>query len=77
MTSILIGLLMPLRNFTSNSCHAKFGCNWTTNKGETEHCFPSAYVITKYPSLNRFKDPQRANCTTIKVNPFAADRQIC
>ena len=49
--------LLPLRDFVSEFCHAKFGGNWTTNKGETEgaQCAPPAYIITKYPSLNRVK----------------------
>ena len=38
--------------------HAKFGGDWTTNKGETEGgtmCPPPAYMVPKYPSLNRVK----------------------
>ena len=44
---------LPLRDFVSENCHAEFGGNWTTNKGETEgaHCD----IITKYPSLNSVK----------------------
>ena len=26
---------LPLRDFVSENCQAKFGGNWTTNKGET------------------------------------------
>ena len=33
--------------------HVKFGCNWTTNKGETE--LAPAYMVPKGPSLNRVK----------------------
>ena len=29
-------IFMVLRDFLSEYHHAKFGCNWTTNKGETE-----------------------------------------
>ena len=38
--------LWLLRDFVPNYHHAKFGCNWTTNKGETEGQFappPSLY----------------------------------
>ena len=28
--------LLLLRDFVSENCHAKFGGNWTTHKGETE-----------------------------------------
>ena len=45
--------LTAWRDFVSENCHAKFGGNWTTNKGETEGAPPSVYIITKYPSLNR------------------------
>ena len=37
--------------------HAKFGCKWTTNKGETEGgggtICPPAYIVPKDPCLNR------------------------
>ena len=36
-----------LRDFVPEYHHAKFGCNWTTNKGET------SYMVPKDPSLNR------------------------
>ena len=32
----VIKILWLLRDFVSEYRHAKFGCNWTTNKGETE-----------------------------------------
>ena len=53
--------LWLLRDFIPEYHHAKFGCNWTTNKGETEqqktqHNAPPAYMIPKDPSLNRVKD---------------------
>ena len=35
VTSLWIKILLPL-NFVSENSHAKFGCNWTTNKEETE-----------------------------------------
>ena len=35
-------------------CDAKFGGNWTTNKGEMER--GPAYMVSKDPSLNRVKD---------------------
>ena len=40
--------LWLLRDFVPEQHHAKFGCNWTTNKGETEGgggamCPPSLY----------------------------------
>ena len=48
-----------LRDFVPEYHHAKFGCNWTTNKEETEgiNCTmcPPAYMVPKYPSLNRVK----------------------
>ena len=40
-------ILWRLRHF------AKFGCNWTTNKGET--MCPPAYMVPEDPSLNRVK----------------------
>ena len=52
-------VLRLLRDFVSEYHHAKFGCNWTTNKGETEGaCAPPplpAYMVPKDPSLNRVK----------------------
>ena len=52
--------LWLLRDFVAEYHHAKFGCNWTTNKGETEgggeaQCAPPAYMVPKDPSLNRVK----------------------
>ena len=47
-----------LRDFVPEYHHAKFDCNWTTNKGETEGgtmCLPPAYMVPKDPSLNRVK----------------------
>ena len=35
MTSLSILLLLLLRDFVPKYHHAKFGGNWTTNKGET------------------------------------------
>ena len=51
---------LPLRDFVSENCDAKFGGNWTENKGEMKgvgHYVPPplTYIITKYPSLNRVK----------------------
>ena len=45
------------QRFFSENCHARLGDNWTANKGETEGgtICPPAYIITKYPSLNRVK----------------------
>ena len=49
--------LWLLRGFVPEYHHAKFGCNWTTNKGETEGqtMCPPAYMVPKDPSLNRVK----------------------
>ena len=51
--------LWVLRDFVPEYHHAKFGCNWTTNKRETEvgHNVPSppACMVPKDPSLNRVK----------------------
>ena len=46
------------RFFVPEYHHAKFGCNWTTNKGETEggHNAPPAHMVPKDPSLNRVKE---------------------
>ena len=56
-------LLWLLRDFVAEYHHAKFGCNWTTNKGETEgggqNVPPPAYMVPKDPSLirlNHFKE---------------------
>ena len=45
-------ILCHLRDFVPEYHHAKFGCNWATNKGETM-CPPPAYMVPKDPSLNR------------------------
>ena len=49
--------LWLLRDFVSEYHHAKFGCNWTTNKGETAGgggiVPPPAGMVPKDPSLNR------------------------
>ena len=49
--------LWLFRDFVSEYYHAKFGTNWTTNKGETEggQSLP-VYMVPKYPGLNRVKD---------------------
>ena len=47
--------------------HAKFGCNWTTNKGETEGaCDPPAYVVPNDLSLNRVKSTFTFNLTSFR-----------
>ena len=48
MTSLWNSLLLPLRDFISEDCHAKFGGKWATYKGETEGG-GAAYIITKVP----------------------------
>ena len=47
--------LLILRDFAPEYHHAKTGGNWTTNKVKTEgaQCAPPAYILPKYPSLNR------------------------
>ena len=50
--------LWLLRAFVPEYHHAKFGCNWTTNKGETEgehNIYIIAYMVPKDPSLYRVK----------------------
>ena len=49
--------LWLLRDFVPEYYRAKFGINWTTNKGKTEGgtMYPPAYILLKYPSLNRVK----------------------
>ena len=43
-------------DFVSEYHHAKFSGNWTANKGKTGGTMcPQAYVLPKYPSLNRVK----------------------
>ena len=44
-----------LRDFVPEYYHAKYDCNWTSNKGETEGVPPQAYMVPKDPSLNRVK----------------------
>ena len=49
---------MAFERFVPEYYHAKFGCNWTTNGGETEGgtlCPPPAYMVPKDPSLNSVK----------------------
>ena len=44
--------LWLLRDFVPEYHHAKFGCNWTTNKRETEGgTTPPAYMVSKDSSL--------------------------
>ena len=45
--------LWLLRDFVPEYYHAKFGCNWTTNKGETIwlNKEKTAYMVPKDPSL--------------------------
>ena len=40
-------IIMVLRDFVPEYYHAKFGCNWTTNKGETGG---GAYLVPKDPA---------------------------
>ena len=49
--------LWHLRDFIPEYHHAKFGCNWTTKKKETDwaQCASPAYMVPKDPSLNRVK----------------------
>ena len=52
-----------MRDFVPEYHHAKFGCNWTTNKGETEGgtmCSPPTYMVPKDPSLNRVNSPSKS-----------------
>ena len=55
-------VLMVLRGFVPEYHRARFGGDWTTNIGETERGWaqfpppPPAYILPKYPSLNRVKD---------------------
>ena len=42
-------------------CHAKFGSNWTTTKGETGGGHKIIKIITKYPKIinnNKIPHPQ-------------------
>ena len=55
--------LWHVRDFVTEYHHAKFGCNWTTNKGETVEGHnvpppPPAYMVPKDPSLYGSKRPQ-------------------
>ena len=43
------------RDFVPEYHHAKLGCNWTTNKGETE----GSTMVPKDPSLNSVKGSDR------------------
>ena len=53
--------LWLLKDFVPEYHHAKFGCNWSTNKGEAEgggggHNVPlKAYMVPKDHCLNRLK----------------------
>ena len=50
--------LMLLRDLVLEYHRAKFGSDWTTNNGETgegHNMSPPAYIVPKYPSLNRVK----------------------
>ena len=49
--------LRILRDFVPEYHHAKFCCNWTTNKEETEEgtLCPPAYMVSKDLSMNRVK----------------------
>ena len=54
--------LRILRDFVPEYHHATFGCNWTTNKGETEggtneYIYIYAFMVRKDPSLNRVTLP--------------------
>ena len=61
-------LLLILRHFVPEYHHAKFGGNWTTNKGKTEQknkgkterATMPPYILPKYPSLNRVKKKHNA-----------------
>ena len=46
--------LWLLRDFVPEYHHAKFGCNWITNKGETED---GTMHLPLPPSLYGFKRP--------------------
>ena len=62
MTSLSIGLLSLSKDFVPWYYLAKFGGNWTTNKGEAEgaHFAP----ITKYPiGLKRAAQAKFPSCT--------------
>ena len=51
--------LWLLRDFVSDYHHAKFGCNWMTNKGEKggdQGAHQPICMVPKDPSLNRVKD---------------------
>ena len=48
-------LLTILRDFVPEYHHAKFGGNRITNKEKIEGAVPPAYILPKYPSLNRVK----------------------
>ena len=59
--------LWLLRDFAPDYHHAKFGCNWSTNKGETEGACAlplPACVVPNDPSLNRVKSTFTFNLTS-------------
>ena len=63
--------LWLLRDFVPEYHHARFSCDWTTNKGETKggggaQCAPPVYMVPKDPSLNRVKlwPPNVTSCFT-------------
>ena len=76
MTSYLLvmtsaNILWLLRDFVQEYHHAKFGCNWTTNKGETGgHNMPPTLMVPKHPSLNR------VNAVTIKEGNANREKMI-
>ena len=51
-------IFMAFERFVSEYHQAKFGCSWTTNKGETEGgtLCPPAYMVPKDPNLNRVRE---------------------
>ena len=55
-----------MRDFVPKYHHAKFDCNWTTNKGETE-----AYTVPKDPSLNRVNQTKKQFFVTANVTTRA------
>ena len=74
--------LWLLRDIVQEYNHAKFGCNWTTNKGETEggrgeaQC-PPAYMVPKDPSLNRVNRDDVINVPELSSNQEEEDTKLC
>ena len=62
---------MPLRDFVPYYYHATFGGNWTRNKGKTEGATmcPPAYMVPKYPSLNRAE-------TSLQYKTYGRDKRL-